>query len=185
MLGARRWAGLAPRARGRVEPVGQMTRRGALSAALALPLAAAGCQGLRVLGTPPRPPLDVTVLRAAMDGETLLIGQYTAALAAQPGLAGLVGPLLGQHRAHLDRLRARLIVPQGAAPPSPSPRPRVQVPAGPAAAQAFLQQAEHSAAQALLARLAAASPSLAQLLASISAAEASHALLLTPGWGAG
>ncbi len=162
-----------------------MTRRGALSAALALPLAAAGCQGLRVLGTPPRPPLDVTVLRAAMDGETLLIGQYTAALAAQPGLAGLLGPLLGQHRAHLDRLGARLIVPRGAASPSPSPRPRVQVPAGAAAAQAFLRQAESGAAQTLLGRLTAVSPSLAQLLASIAAAEASHALLLAPGRGAG
>jgi hypothetical protein len=165
--------------------VRQVTRRGVLSAVAALPLAAAGCQGLRVLGTPPRPLPDVAVLRAAMDGETLLIDQYTAVLAAQPGLAGLLDPLLGQHRAHLDRLRGRLIVPHGAATPSPSPRPRVQVPAGPAAAQAFLQQAERSAAQGLQGRLAAASPSLAQLLASISAAEASHALLLGPGGGAG
>jgi hypothetical protein len=152
---------------------------------MALPLAAAGCQGLRVLGTPPRPLPDVEVLRGAMAGETLLIGQYTAVLAAQPGLAGLLGPLLGQHQAHLDRLRARLIVPAGAATPAASPRPRVQVPPGPAAAQAFLQQAERSAAQALLGRLTAASPSLAQLLASIAAAEASHALLLVPGRGAG
>ena len=93
----------------------QLTRRGLLSAAAALPLAAAGCQGLRVLGTPPRPLPDVAVLRTATDGETVLIAQYTAVLAAQPGLAGLLDPLLGQHRAHLDRLRARLIVPPGAA----------------------------------------------------------------------
>jgi hypothetical protein len=170
-----------------VGPVKQVTRRGVLSAVAALPLAAAGCQGLRVLGAPPRPLPDVAVLRAAMDGETLLIEEYTAVLAAQPGLAGLLDPLLSQHRAHLDRLRARLIVPHGAATPSPSPspRPHVQVPAGAAAAQAFLQQAERGAAQALLGRLAAASPSLAQLLASISAAEASHALLLGPGRAAG
>ena len=83
--------------------MGQLTRRGLLSAAAALPLAAAGCQGLRVLGTPPRPLPDVAVLRTAMDGETLLIAQYTAVLAAQPGLAGLLDPLLGQHRAHLGR----------------------------------------------------------------------------------
>jgi hypothetical protein len=168
-----------------VEPVGQVTRRGVLSAAVALPLAAAGCQGLRVLGTPPRPLPDVTVLRGAIDGETVLIAQYTAVLAAQPGLAGLLDPLLGQHRAHLGRLRARLIVPPGAATPSASPRRHVQAPAGPAAAQAFLQQAEHSAARELLGRLTSASPSLAQLLASIAAAEASHALLLAPGRGAG
>jgi hypothetical protein len=166
-----------------VEPVGQLTRRGLLSAAAALPLAAAGCQGLRVLGTPPRPLPDVAVLRAAMDGESLLIAQYTAVLAAQPGLAGLLDPLLGQHRAHLGRLRARLIVPPGAATPSPSARPHVQVPPGPAAAQAFLQRAERGAARAMTGRLTAASPSLAQLLASIAAAEASHALLLGSGRG--
>jgi hypothetical protein len=181
MLGARRWR------RGREawwKPVGQVTRRGVLSAAVALPLAAAGCQGLRVLGRPPPLP-EVTVLRGAIDGETVLIAQYTAVLAAQPGLAGLLDPLLGQHRAHLDRLRARLIVPSGAATPSASPRPHVQAPAGAAAAQAFLQQAEHSAAQALLGQLTSTSPSLAQLLASIAAAEASHALLLGPGRRAG
>ncbi len=158
--------------------MGQVTRRGVLTAAAALPLAAAGCQGLRVLGTPPRPLPDVAVLRGATDGEILLIAQYTAVLAAQPGLAGLLGPLLSEHRAHLDRLRARLIVPPGAATPSPSPRPHVQVPAVPAATRAFLQQAEHGTARALLGRLPAASPSLAQLLASIAASEASHALLL-------
>jgi hypothetical protein len=163
--------------------VGQVTRRGVLSAAVALPLAAAGCQGLRVLGTPPRPRPDVTVLRDAMAAETLLIGQYTAVLAAQPGLAGPLDPLLGQHRAHLDRLRARLVVPRGAATPSPSPAARVQVPAGTAAAQAFLQQAESGAALAALGRLTAASPSLAQLLASIAASEASHAQLLGPSRG--
>ncbi|HEY6275753.1 MAG TPA: ferritin-like domain-containing protein [Streptosporangiaceae bacterium] len=170
-----------------MEQVGRVTRRGVLAAAVALPLAAAGCQGLGVLGTPPRPRPDVAVLRAAIGGETLLIGQYTAVLAAQPGLASLLAPLLGQHRAHLGRLRARLIVPPGAATPSPSPSPRahVQVPGSTAAAQAFLQQAEHSAAQSLLGRLPAASPSLAQLLASIAASEASHALLLGPGRGAG
>jgi hypothetical protein len=169
-----------------MEQVGQATRRGVLAAAVALPLAAAGCQGLGVLGTPPRPLPDVTVLRDAIDGETQLIAQYTAVLAAQPGMAGLLAPLLGQHRAHLGRLRARLIVPRGAAAtPSPSRRARVQVPGSAPTAQALLQQAESSAAQSLLGRLAAASPSLAQLLASIAASEASHALLLGPGRGAG
>lgn len=161
--------------------MGRVTRRGVLSATVALPLAAAGCRGLRVLGTPPPPPPEVDLLRAAIDGETLLIAQYTAVLAAQPSLAGLLDPLLGQHRAHLDRLRARLIVPRGAATPSPSARPRVQVPPAPGAAQAFLRRAERSAAAAQMGRLPAASPSLAQLLASVAAAEASHALLLTPG----
>ena len=48
------------------------------------------------------------------------------------------------------------------------------------AASAYLRGAEDAAAQALLRHLAAASPSLAQLLASIASSEASHALLLGP-----
>jgi hypothetical protein len=52
------------------------------------------------------------------------------------------------------------------------------VPGTPAAALGYLRDAENAAATALLARLAAAPPSLAQLLASISASEATHALVL-------
>ena len=55
------------------------------------------------------------------------------------------------------------------------------MPGTPAAARAYLRGAEHSAAQALLRHLAVASPSLAQLLASIAASEATHALLLGDG----
>ena len=55
------------------------------------------------------------------------------------------------------------------------------VPGTPAAARAYLRHAEEAAAQALLGQLTAAPPSLAQLLASIAASEATHALLLGPG----
>jgi hypothetical protein len=52
------------------------------------------------------------------------------------------------------------------------------VPGTPPAALAYLRDAENAAADSLLAHLTAASPSLAQLLASISASEATHALVL-------
>ena len=159
------------------------TRRSVLAAAVTLPLAATGCKGIGGLGTPPRPLPDVAVLREAITGEILMISRYTAVLAAAPGMAGSLRPLLDQHRAHLARLRARLVDPRLASRASPAPSPAHlagQVPGTPAAARAYLRGAEDAAAQALLRHLAAASPSLAQLLASIAASEASHALLLSP-----
>jgi hypothetical protein len=162
--------------------VGQKaTRRSVLAAALALPLAATGCKGVGGLGTPPRPLPDVAVLREAIAGERLMIARYTAVLAAAPGLAGSLPPLLDQHQAHLASLQGRLVDPRAASAASPSPSTPHQVsgvPTTPAAARAYLRGAEQTAAQALLRHLAAASPSLAQLLASIAASEASHALLL-------
>jgi hypothetical protein len=52
------------------------------------------------------------------------------------------------------------------------------VPATPAAALSVLETAESNAARSLVSRLDVVGPSLAQLLASIAASEASHALLL-------
>jgi len=162
------------------------TRRSVLAAAASLSLAAAGCgKGIGALGTPPRLLPDVAVARDAIAGENLMISRYDAALAAVPALAGSLTPLLEQHREHLVRLQARLIEPaagsqQDQSPSGPAPTAPPQVPASPAAAQAYLREAEQTAASTLLGKLTAASPSLAQLLASIAASEASHALLLVP-----
>jgi len=170
--------------------VREATRRGVLAAVVSLPLVATGCKGIGALGTPPRPQPAVTVVRDAIDGETLMISRYQAVLAAVPSLAGPLGPLLQQHREHLARLRARLIEPAPASRAGHSPAvaaspAAVQAPGTPAAARAYLREAEQAAAQALLGRLTAAPPSLAQLLASIAASEATHALLLGPGRRAG
>ena len=167
--------------------VQEATRRRVLAAtAAALPLVIAGCKGLGALGTPPKPAADVAVTRDAITVESTLIARYGAVLAAVPSLAGELRPLLAQHHDHLARLRARLIIPRGAAQPSPSPSgtpsPRpAPVPGTPAGALADLRDAENAAAAALLAHLDAAPPSLAQLLASISASEATHALILGQG----
>jgi hypothetical protein len=167
--------------------VQEATRRRVLAAtAAALPLVIAGCKGLGALGTPPKPAADVAVTRDAITVESTLIARYSAVLAAVPSLAGELRPLLAQHHDHLARLRARLIIPRGAAQPSaspsetPSPRP-APVPGTPTRALADLRDAENTAAAALLAHLDAAPPSLAQLLASISASEATHALILGQG----
>jgi hypothetical protein len=165
--------------------VREATRRGVLAAVVSLPLVATGCKGVGALGTPPRPRPDVAVVRDAIDGETLIIARYHAVLAAVPTLAGSLGPLLQQHHEHLARLRARLIEPSTASPPAHSPAVAASaagapVPGTPAAARAYLRHAEQAAAQALMGKLTAAPPSLAQLLASIAASESTHALLLGP-----
>ncbi len=59
------------------------------------------------------------------------------------------------------------------------------VPAEPAEAIAFLRAAEQDASNALLERLGVAPASLAQLLASISASEATHAAILAAGGNTG
>src|SRR5262249_28367913 len=148
-----------------------------------LSLAAAGCRGLAALGTPPRAAPGVAVAGDAITVEARLIAHYGAVLAAVPALAGTLRPLLAQHHDHLARLRSRLIIAPGSrashpASPSASPPGGAPVPVSPAAALRYLRDAEDAAAAAQLAHLAAAPPSLAQLLASISASEATHALIL-------
>jgi hypothetical protein len=163
----------------------EAARRVVLAAAVSLPLVATGCsKGVGGLGTPPSPLPDVTILRDAIAGETLMISRYGAVMTAVPDLAGSLRPLLDQHREHLARLRARLIEPHASGQPRHSPSassPGAQVPGTSTAARAYLRRAEQAAAQTLLAALTAAPPSLAQLLASIAASEASHAVLLGPG----
>ena len=156
-------------------------RRVLAAAAAALPLVLAGCKGIAALGSPPKPAPDVSVATDAIAVEQQLIAHYGAVLAAVPGLAATLRPLLDQHHDHLALLRARLIVPHGGQPlPSPraTARGRAPVPGTTAAALGYLRDAEDAAAAALLAHLAAAPPSLAPLLASISASEATHALVL-------
>jgi hypothetical protein len=130
---------------------------------------------------PPVPAPEVGVLRTVIAAEHAMVSRYAAVLSARPALAATVSPLLRQHQQHLAQLRDRLAVPAGARPsPTPAARARqAPVPAGRAAVLAYLGRAETDQAAFLLRTLAAvATPSLAQLMASISASEASHAALL-------
>jgi hypothetical protein len=84
---------------------------------------------------------------------------------------------LAEHEDHLRQLRGRLVPGSPlAAGSAPLPRPAAPgLPPGPRRMLAALARAEQAASDDLLARLDAASPSLAQLLASIAASEATHA----------
>lgn len=159
-----------------------LRRRSVLAAAvMTVPLVAAGCKGVGALGTPPEPGPDVAVLRGAIGTEQALIARYRSAMAGSPALSGTLGPLLAQHREHLARLTSMLIEPagHGASPDTtPSAAGTAATGSGPAAALAALEAAEAGAARSLDSRLILAPPALAQLMASIAASEASHALLL-------
>jgi hypothetical protein len=161
------------------------TRRALLAATATLPLLVAGCRGTQALGTPPRPAPDVGVLRAATIAEQDMVARYQAALrrlrdgtgtAAVPAATAVLAGLLAQHQDHLRQLRARHVAGSPlAAGSAPLPRPAAPaLPPGPRRALAALARAEQAASDNLLGQLGAASPSLAQLLASIAASEATH-----------
>lgn len=170
------------------------TRRAVLAVAATLPLAVvSGCDGPDVLAAPPRPALDVALLRSAITAEELMVARYTNVLkrlrnpggtsaargGSQAALAAALEPVLAEHQAHLAQLRSRLVVPAGAAPlPSERIPAQLAVPTAPGAAVTFLRGAEQAAAAAMLNRLPRAPASLAQLFASISASEATHVPVL-------
>jgi hypothetical protein len=170
------------------------------AAMMTFPLLAAGCKGVGALGTPPRPLPDVAVLADAIAAEKVMIDRYRSAIAASPGRSAALGPLLAEHEAHLARLRSRLVDTRAAAvtPAAAPSRPGSAsvsgsaVPASgsagghgtPATAIAVLEAAEDRAAAALIAHLTEVTPSLAQLLVSIAASEATHALVLRSRGGA-
>jgi hypothetical protein len=159
------------------------SRRRLLGASMTmLPLlAAASCGVPDPLAGPPSPSRDVRTLRASISAEQALVDVYRKVLGMHPGLSASLRPFLTHHEDHLAQLRSRLIVPPHAAA-SPSASPSVsapQLPASAGAAVLLLGNAERGAAAAQVRRLASATPSLAQLLASIAASEATHAVALS------
>lgn len=166
-----------------------------LSALAAAPLVVvtAACQAADVLPPdPPEPPdADGPALGQALAAEEALLAAYDATLVAFPSVVPRLASLRQEHAVHAARLRelgaevaeaptagpaataSAPTTPGAAGTPGTPPRPT-----DPAAARAGLTTAER-AATALHARLAATStPRTAPLLASLSAAEASHLVVL-------
>lgn len=158
-----------------------MLRRRQLLAAsatsLPLFLALSGCREPAVLAGPPSLSADVRVLFTAVTDEQNLISVYKRTMASYSALAPALAPLLAEHDAHLAQLRARIIEPPGkTAPDRVTSKP--PIPGTRAGAAALLRGAEQAASTTQLRRIAAASPSLAQLYASIAASEATHVTAL-------
>lgn len=167
------------------------TRRAVLAAAAALPLLVTGCRGAAALGTAPQPAPDVARLRAAIWAEEQMVARYQATIAllrdgqgtaagSEPAVTATLAGLLAEHQDHLRQLRSRLIpgspLAAGSAPLRQPPAPAT--PATAPQAISDLASAERAASDRLLGQIPHVPPSLAQLLASICASEATHVPVL-------
>jgi hypothetical protein len=163
-----------------------LSRRQLLAASpttLPLFLALSACEGPAVLSAPPTVSPQTQALLHAVTAEQNLIWIYNKAIATYSALAPALAPLRAEHEAHLAQLRARVIEPPGKqVPGTVTARPAVG--ASKDAALAQLRTAEAVAVKALMGRLTGASPSLAQLYASIAASEATHVSVLSARIGA-
>jgi hypothetical protein len=158
-----------------------LSRRQLLAASpttLPLFLALSACQGPAVLSGPPPVSDQTTMLLHAVAVEQHLIWIYRSTAAAYSGLAPTLASILAEHEAHLAQLRGRVIEPPGKQVPD---MVTAQPAAGATKAAALrqLRTAEKTAIATLMSRLGGASPSLAQLYASIAASEATHVTELT------
>ncbi|MFF8553559.1 hypothetical protein ACF058_12075 [Streptomyces sp. NPDC015501] len=170
------------------------TRRGALTAtgALALGAVLTGCGGDGEAaggGGPARSEAERAerALRekAVRDG-ALLLARYDLVAEAHPATAAGLAPLraaVAEHGKALAPPRAkgapRRDGPEGASAKSSPPAPPGPVAADPGAAVKELATAERRRADAHAEALLTAGPELARLLASVAAAAAAHAYLLT------
>jgi hypothetical protein len=158
------------------------SRRAVLAAsAAAFPLLLSACKGVQALGQPPPPAVDIRTLRAAISAEEVMVATYDAALrqpGAEPAERTALTGVLAEHPQHLAQLRSRLVEPAGAPAPRTGHVRAPALPTGMNATLGFLQSTELAASNRLLADLPVLPPSLAQLFASISASEATHAPFL-------
>lgn len=144
---------------------------------LPLFLALSACKGPAVLSAPPAVSAQTRMLLHAVTSEQNLIWIYNKAMAAYSSLVPALAPLRAEHEAHLARLIARVVEPPGEHV-SAAVTAKPAIGATKTAALVQLRAAEQAAVNTLMSRLAGASPSLAQLYASIAASEATHASML-------
>jgi hypothetical protein len=163
-----------------------LSRRQLLAASpttLPLFLALSACKGPAVLSGPPPVSNQTQMLLHAVTAEQNLIWIYNKAITTYSGLAPTLAPLRAEHEAHLAELRGRVIEPPGKqVPDAVTSRPALG--ATQRAAVSQLRAAEQAAVATLMGRLPGASPSLAQLYASIAASEATHVSVLSARIGA-
>jgi hypothetical protein len=136
--------------------------------------------------------LDERLRGRAARGSAALLDRYDRTLAAHPGLAGRLAPLRADVARHVKAFGGTAVrggsgspqVPASPGAPSGARAPRdagADVPRDPRRALAALADAERAAADGLTRALDGAPPELARLLASVAAAGAVHAYLLTNG----
>ena len=162
----------------------------ASAAALPALLATAGCRSSDAFAGPD--PLagrlalspDVITLQEVITAERAMIALYQAAMNGGTRPARALEGLLAQHRQHLGRLQARLVLPSGSGPLRLRLRLRFHAPGPGRVTIAQLRAAERASATDLVRRLVSVPPALAQLFASIAASDATHVVALA-GYGQG
>ena len=163
----------------------------ASAAALPALLAIAGCRSSDAFAGPDplagRPALspDVITLQEVINAERAMIALYQAAVNGGTRPARTLEGLLAEHRQHLSRLQARLVLPPGSGSASPSPSPSSSSSSSSSSSRARgrvtiaqLRAAERASATDLVRRLVSVPPALAQLFASIAASDATHVVAL-------
>ncbi|MEV4332564.1 hypothetical protein AB0K02_18825 [Streptomyces sp. NPDC049597] len=170
---------------------GTTRRRALLATGAAAAAMVTGCSDDAAQERPPRGPAadpaqaEKALRRRLAARSRTLLDEYDAVIARHPALAGRLTPLRAHVAAHVAALAGRKQAPAAPVSPSPSGTGSV-VPGGPApddpvAALKALAAAERRTSDAHTASLADAEPELARLLASVAAAGAAHAYLLTKG----
>ncbi len=154
-----------------------LTRRDLLLGGTAIAAGAlvVGCTG-EPDARPARVDPDLALRAAAVLRERELLAAYDAALVDHPALRAVLAPLREDHAVHLARLEELtdpVMSPTPSAPPVVAP-----VKDAPAARRTALRGQERAAQAAHRDAAITASRSLAPLLASLAACEASHAALL-------
>jgi hypothetical protein len=157
-------------------------------------MAAAGASGVVLGGCglfdhEAAPPLATDPLEPLLTEAVALAAAYDRVVAAQPGLAGRLTPLAGDHRAHATELAELIGRPVPSAPALPAsaqsgaapsgPAPSGPAPSGPApsAAEALrdLRAAEQIAQRNAVSACTQAPAGRAALIGSIAACRATHA----------
>ncbi|GAA3169046.1 hypothetical protein GCM10010486_39990 [Nonomuraea roseoviolacea subsp. carminata] len=154
-------------------------------------VALTGCSGEDGAGPeqPPAEPPELVLARELIADKERVIGLYGVLIGKG---AGELAPFRDRHQAHLTELRRRFPAAASPAPgatqssgtPSPgASSPAASSPGAPTAGAAkvslsSLREVERKAAAQRARRLSGIAPSMAQLVASIGACEAAHALAL-------
>ncbi|MFG1689981.1 hypothetical protein ACGFNP_58230 [Nonomuraea sp. NPDC049269] len=151
-----------------------LSRRAVLAGGAAA-AALSGCGASDVPQPSPTPAEDPerVLLRQLIADKEHTIALYSTLIAA--GQTKLT-PFRDRHQAHLVELRKRL--PGGSHTATPAPRSSQTATPAPKTSLSRLRDAERKSAALRVRQLAGVSPPLAQLIASIGACEAAHALAL-------
>ncbi|MBT2369734.1 hypothetical protein J7E88_31815 [Streptomyces sp. ISL-10] len=165
------------------------TRRGALlatgaAAAAVVTGCTGGASGQRpAAGKAADPARAEKALRRRLAARSqALLDEYDAVIARHPALADRLSPLRTDVAAHVPALAGATAVPASPSPSGAAPKMADgPAPDDPAAALKALAAAERRTADEHTAALLKAEPELARLLASVAAAGAVHAYLLTKG----